>query len=115
MIVFQRPLPEKVEALIDQVCVEHVRSYMRAHGWQARPSKRPDTILFEGPLDDSGKPLRDHFPASEEFSDFGRCVEDLIRMLSTFEKRAPEDIIAEMLAGERAQPVSAVTDVSSSE
>ncbi len=115
MIVFQRPLSEQVKQLIEQVRVDHVRAYMLNHGWQAHPSQRRDTILFEGPLDDAGKPLRDHFPATEDFSDFGRCVEDLIRMLTKLEKRTPEDIIAEMLNNGHQQPMSAETDVSSSE
>lgn len=115
MIAYQRPLPENVKELIGRIGVEHVRRYMTAHGWQARPSRRPDTILFEGPPDDSGKPLRDHFPATEEFSDFGRCVEDLIRMLSKFEQRNSEEIVAEMLNRDRATPLSAKSDVSSPE
>lgn len=115
MIAYQRPLPENVRESIDQIGVEHVRRYMTAHGWQARPSRRPNTILFEGPPDDSGQPLRDHFPASEEFSDFVRCVEDLIRMLSKFEQRSPEAIVAEMLNHDRAKLLSAKSDVSAPE
>lgn len=86
-----------IDPRVSSVRVADLRAYFVAHGWRPKPFPRPQVLLFEGPPDDSGKPIIQAVPASEQLRDYRMAVEDLIGALSVLEARPASAILDDML------------------
>jgi hypothetical protein len=71
--------------------------YLRRHGWQMRAYPLPEVRVFEGPVADSGRPIRQYVPQIESTDDFHRCMLDLITSVARLEQRRAVDVLEEML------------------
>jgi len=86
-----------VQTRYDRVSVAEVRTYLASRGWKLKHCQRPHTLLFEYGTDDDGKTIVQVFPDSEHYSDYTRCVEDLVRSLSIVERRSTEEVLKDLL------------------
>jgi hypothetical protein len=89
------------DALLDAVRVPDLQSYLLGKGWLHKPFPRPEVLLFEGPLADSGRPFVQLVPASEQLLDYRRAVEDISRSLSQLEGRPALDVLYDITTPDR--------------
>ncbi len=86
-----------VDPRVSSVRLADVHAYFLRRGWKVRPCKIPNTVIYEEPPLDGGKPFFQYFPSSDKFSDFTRHVTELITTLSEIEERHPVQVLEDML------------------
>lgn len=86
-----------VDPRVQTVRVPAIRNYMARKGWNLLPSTRPQILVFEGPLDDDGQPIRQMVPALEQGNDYAPCVADLITNLARLEDRYAVEVLNDIL------------------
>ena len=96
-----------VDPRLDTVRVAHVRSYLLARGWEKRPYARPELLVFQGPSDDTGQPILQILPSSENLADYRQRLLELITALAVIENRTAPAILDDMLRDSAAANESA--------
>jgi hypothetical protein len=86
-----------IDPRVQQVRVADMRSYLLDHGWKPKPSPRPQIDLFEGPLDDDGKPIVLLVPATKKGRDYFQRIIELISSLAVIEDRYAVDVLNDIL------------------
>lgn len=86
-----------VDPRVKQVRAAQARAYMEQHGWKLKPSLRPESLMYEGPRADDGKPILQIVPVSEDFVDYGLSITYLITNLAVIEDRLAVDVLNDML------------------
>jgi GTP1/Obg family GTP-binding protein len=79
------------------VTAAQAEDYLQRHGWQKRAYPMPEVHVFEGPVADSGRPIRQYVPQIESTDDFHRCMLDVITSVARLEKRRAVDVLDDML------------------
>jgi hypothetical protein len=85
------------DPLLDQIRVDDIRRYLKTHGWVPKPYAGSGVDLFEGPLDDFGKPIIQLVPQSEAIPDFRLRINELLYALSVIEDRSASRILREIV------------------
>jgi hypothetical protein len=93
-----------IDPRVNEVRPEQARAYMLAHGWEPKPFPRPEVVLFEGPLDDDGRPIRLFVPSERKGTDYLECIARLITTLAILEDRLAVDVLIDMLAPANGPP-----------
>jgi hypothetical protein len=86
-----------IDRRVMNVRVADMRDYMARHSWRPVPYTRPEVLMYEGPLADTGRPIRQMVPLLEEADDYTQCVIDLITNLARLEERTAVEVLEEML------------------
>jgi hypothetical protein len=72
--------------------------YLAQKGWKKAQHPRPELLVFDGPLDASGQPVKAIFPASRDLADFPVRLQELINNLGLLERRDPVEIAQDILS-----------------
>src|SRR2546423_1551782 len=99
-----------VDPQVSEVQPEQAHAYLLAHGWEQKPFPRPEMVLFEGPLDDDGRPIRLFVPSERKGSDYLECIARLITTLAILEDRLAAEVLTDMLTPANGQPPAGGTD-----
>ncbi len=90
--------PAQRDAILpDSVTAERITDYLLSKGWRLVPFKRDQLLVFEGPEDDSGEPIIEILPRSEDALDFAARAHDLIAALSVIEERPAGQILDDIV------------------
>jgi hypothetical protein len=95
-----------VDARIQQVRADAVRSYLLKHSWKSRPYSRPELWVFEGPADDRGQPIVQVLPSSEHLADYQPRLGELLASLAVIEDRRAGEILDDILRERITQPTA---------
>jgi hypothetical protein len=79
------------------VTTAQAAAYLERHGWRRIEYPRPEVHVYEGPLADSGRPIRQYVPRLDKADDFHRCMLDVITSVARLEDRYAVDVLNEML------------------
>jgi len=78
------------------VTADNIQQYLTKNGWVLAPFKRPELLVFEGPMTDEGEPILQILPRSEKASDFDLRAQELISALGVIENRPGEDVLRDI-------------------
>jgi len=78
------------------VTADDIKQYLTKNGWKLAPFKRPELLVFEGPMTDEGEPILQILPSSEKASDFALRARELISALGVIENRPGEDVLRDI-------------------
>ncbi len=78
------------------VTADNIKQYLTKNGWKLAPFKRPELLVFEGPMTDDGEPILQILPSSEQASDFALRAQELISALGVIEDRPGEDVLRDI-------------------
>jgi len=78
------------------VTADNIKQYLTKNGWKLAPFKRPELLVFEGPMTDEGEPILQILPSSEKASDFALRAQELISALGVIEDRPGEDVLRDI-------------------
>lgn len=78
------------------VTADNIKQYLTKNGWKLAPFKRPELLVFEGPMTDEGEPILQVLPSSEKASDFALRAQELISALGVIENRPGEDVLRDI-------------------
>jgi len=92
-----------VDPRIRSVRVADVKDYLLRHRWRLKLYPRPELLVFEGPLDDDGKPIVQVLPSSETYADYNQRLLELVTALAIIEDRHAVDVLNDILG----QPAAA--------
>ena len=85
------------EPLVQAVRVVDLRAYLLSKRWRLAPHKDPRVLCFEGPLANDGMPLVQLMPASANYRDFTRRIEEILEVLSSVEQRPVGEILRDII------------------
>lgn len=83
--------------ILKEIPISSVMEYLRANDWKLVPHPNQWIFLFEGPLDDYGKPIKLVLPKHMDFEDAWLRLSEAINLLSAIQEVAPEKLIDEIL------------------
>jgi hypothetical protein len=86
-----------IDPRVGQVKPSDVMHYLVSHGWKRQPFPRQEVLVFEGPPDDSGKPIIQMLPASEGAPDYRGSLIRLITALAIIEDRMAPAVLDDIL------------------
>jgi hypothetical protein len=101
-----KPLNPWIDPRVSEVQPEQARAYLLAHGWEQKPFPRPEMVLFEGPPDDDGRPIRMFVPSERKGSDYLECIASLVTALAVIEDRGAATVLTDMLAAANGSPAN---------
>ena len=78
--------------------IAQVEAYLQEAGWKKIVPVNPRALPYEGPLDIYGKPITVVLPASKEFVDADRRLNEVISVLSKVEAITPARLVQVMLS-----------------
>ena len=78
------------------VTADDIKQYLTKNGWKLAPFKRPELLVFEGPMTDEGEPILQILPSSEKASDFALRARELISALGVIENGPGEDVLRDI-------------------
>ncbi|NER96615.1 MAG: hypothetical protein F6J86_22685 [Symploca sp. SIO1B1] len=78
---------------LSDIDIEAVINYVTSHGW--KPSKNPSShlLIFDGPLDNYGEPIRLVLPRNHNYTDVELRITEAIDLLANVEERDHEEIL----------------------
>jgi hypothetical protein len=80
-----------------QLSIDQIVAYLQAHDWKQKAYPMPELLVFEGPLDDEGKPFLIDIPSNTDHPAYLMRMGDMFHILSSLEHRQPHLILEEML------------------
>ncbi len=89
--------PTVLDPRLRHLRLANVQAYLARKGWKQRPFPRPQTLWFEGPLDDSGNAIVQLVPSSEGVDDYALRMEELVRALSVIENRDTQAVLLDLM------------------
>ncbi len=81
--------------LIDRL--DLIKRYLRIHGWKRLESKNSNLLLYQGPDDDLGRPIKIGLPSSVELEDTKQIVQQAIELIAALLKRSIAEITEEII------------------
>jgi hypothetical protein len=78
---------------ITDVDIRTLTAYLERTGWRRTPHANSDIVLFEGPEDDEGKPIKLILPKQNDLQDSYLRLEEAINLLAVIEEKSPHDLI----------------------
>lgn len=88
-----------IDPRIENVTVAEMRAYLLQRGWKQRPYPRPELLVFQGPADDSGEPILQVLPSTENLADYRPRLVELISSLAAVENRSATQVLDDVLQG----------------
>jgi hypothetical protein len=85
------------EPILASITERDVAFYLSQKGWKKAAYPRPELIVFDGPADTSGQPIKAIFPARRDLVDFQLRIQELVNNLGLIEHRDPLEIAQDIL------------------
>ncbi len=82
--------------LLSYLTTEEFVEYLTSNGWRVVPYPNQQLLLFEGAVDDIGKPIKLILPSDEGFDDAPLRFSEAINLISAIQNISPEEIISEI-------------------
>jgi hypothetical protein len=86
-----------IDPRVQFVQSKDAQAYLLRHGWKPVPFPRTDTLMFAGPLADSGKPITQIVPISEDSDAYVQRIIELITALAILEDRTAVAVLDDIL------------------
>lgn len=74
-----------------------IKRYLRNNHWTRIESKNSKLLIYQGPLDDHGIPIKIALPSSGEFEDTKQIVHQIIELLACLQNKTTSEIIEEII------------------
>ncbi len=87
-------VPQELTQL--KLSVQALSEYASRKGWQLISEAEQPLIVFEGPLDDWGNPIRLRLPRHDDYLDQPLRVAEAITLFAAVENRPVQTVIAEI-------------------
>src|SRR5262245_5542214 len=86
-----------VDPRVNDVRVADMRAYLARRSWKEKLHPQPGLLVFEGPLDDDGKPIIQILPSSESSLAYRQRLIELITSLAVIEDRLAVQVLNDIL------------------
>lgn len=73
-----------------------IKRYLRVNGWTRLASNNSKLLLYQGPVDDLGRPIKIGLPFAAEFEDTKQLIHQAIELIATLQKRTFSEISEEI-------------------
>lgn len=80
--------------------IEKFVAYLASNGWKMVPHPNQQILVFEGAVDDNGKPIKLILPSDEGFEDAPLRLSEAVNLLSAIQTASPDEIISEITSRE---------------
>lgn len=86
-----------IDPRYQRVTTAQAEQYLERPGWRPVEYPQPQLHVYEGPVADSGRPIRQYVPQLDQADDFQRCMLDVITSVARLEDRLAVDVLDDML------------------
>ena len=103
-----------IDPRIRLVKAANVHAYLLVHGWEPKPSPRPQVLVFKEPAGHEGEAVLQTVPANDGVSDCTDALMRVITNLAVVEDRSAVDVLNDIL-GQTVPSTSNGVDVGASQ
>jgi hypothetical protein len=89
-------VPSTTKLTTKDLDIGTITAYLEGTGWKRTQHSNKDIIVFEGPQDDEGKPIKLVLPRKTDFQDSYLRLGEAIDLLAAIQEKSPQDVIQSM-------------------